>query len=246
VTGAFGNEKNGGMTKMKQLKLLPVIVLIGAACLLITGCATSINQIIEWEKTGNVTKLSEVAQKKSEPARIRKMSLESLARLNWEPTNYERLQVYALFASQQNYTEAESLMQTLTAKRFTEIDRAVLDCGKLLTNRGFWTDRSEGRKLYDTLRSFNKKAVTISLCQQVVALPEMQTRLILLAIKLGIEGSQDELVAVLFEYGDKSMAEDYLNSGSGTLAAGGERWANSHGYDVMSGYGSNRAGWGSF
>ncbi|MBU1052926.1 MAG: hypothetical protein KKC46_03720 [Proteobacteria bacterium] len=74
----------------------------------------------------------------------------------------------------------------------------------------------------------------------------MQTRLVLLAIKLGIEGSQDELVVVLLEYGDQSMAEDYLNSGSGTLEAGGRTWANLHGFDVKTVDGSHRSGWGSF
>lgn len=231
---------------MKQYKSLTNVVLIGVVCLLMTGCATSISQIRQWEKAGNVIKLSEVAQKKSESAYIRKKSLESLARLNWKPTNSERLQVYAMFASQQNHTEAAALMQTLTAEHFAAIDSAVVATAQLLTNGGNWKDRSEGRRLYDSLRARDKKAVTISLCQQVVARPKMQTRLILLAIKLGLEGSQDELVAVLFEYGNKSMAEDYLNSGSGTLSAGGRRWANSHGYNVTSGYGSHRAGWGSF
>jgi hypothetical protein len=231
---------------MKQLKLLRNVLMIGVACLLITGCATSINQITKWEKTGNVTKLSEVAQKKSEPAHIRKKSLESLTRLNWEPSNPERLQVYAMFASQQNYTEAASLLQTLSAEIFAEIDKAIVDCATLLTNAGHWQDRSVGRIKYNNLLSLDKKAVTISLCQQITARPKMQTRLVLLAIKLGITGSEDEIVAVLFEYGNKSMAEDYLNSGSGILAAGGRKWANSHGYNVNSGYGSNRAGWGSF
>ena len=61
------------------------------ACL--TGWATSVSQIREWEKSGNIPKLSEVARDKSESPYIRKKSLESLARLNWEPSNDERLQV---------------------------------------------------------------------------------------------------------------------------------------------------------
>jgi hypothetical protein len=100
--------------------------------------------------------------------------------------------------------------------------------------------------LYEGLRAANGKAVAISLCQQVVAHPELQTRLVLLGIKLGIAGSEDELIAVLFEYGDRVMAEDYLNSGSATLADGARRWAQAHGYQVLTGFGSNRAGWGQF
>jgi len=103
--------------------------------------------------------------------------------------------------------------------------------------------RAEG----DRVRATNGKAVAISLCQQIVAHPEVQTRLVLLGIKLGIPGSsEDELVAVLFEYRDQVMAEDYLNSGSATLAEGARRWAQAHGYQVLPGFGSNRAGWGQF
>jgi hypothetical protein len=116
----------------------------------------------------------------------------------------------------------------------------------LLNNNGQWSNRSKARPAYDDLRMLNSKAVTISLCQQVVARPKLQTRILLLAIKLGINGSEDELIAVLFVYGNKSMAEDYLNSGSGKLADGGRKWAAVNGYRISTGYGSHRSGWGSF
>lgn len=213
---------------------------------MLSGCATSTGQIREWEKSGNVTKLSEVARDKSESSMIRKSSLESLARLNWKPSNDERLQVYSMFASKSKYQEASALMQALNAEAFAEIDEKIVIASALLTLSGTWTQASTARVKYDELCTLNKKAVTISLCQQVVARPLLKTRILLLAIKLGIEGSENELVGVLFEYGDKSMAEDYLNSGSGTLAEGGRRWANAHGYRVSTGYGSHRSGWGKF
>lgn len=232
--------------RMEINQLLRTLMILGAICALIGGCATTTDQIRTWEREGNIAKLSEVAQTQSEPAQIRKKSLESLARLNWEPSNPERLQVYAMFASEENYAEAESLMQSLSAEKFTEIDKAVVDCAELLTTSGQWLDRDAARTKYENLLALDNKAVTISICQQVAARQSMQIQLVLLAVKLGIPESEDELVAVLFEYGNKRMAEDFLNSGSAILSEGGRKWANSHGYNVQSGFGSNRAGWGRF
>jgi hypothetical protein len=212
----------------------------------LAGCKTTPEQISKWEREGNTTKLSEVTRSKAETPEIRRKSLESLARLNWKPSNEERLQVFSLFASPEGQQEATALMQTVSAEQFAEIDAKVVSCASLLTPAGTWTDMQAGRAQYDGLRSLDGKAVKISLCQQVLAHPEMQTRLVLLAIKLGIAGSENELVGVLMEYGNKSMAEDYLNSGSGELRSGAIKWANARGYRVRSGRGSHRAGWGKF
>ncbi len=88
--------------------------------------------------------------------------------------------------------------------------------------------------------------MTVSLCEQVVAHPELQTKILILAIKLGLDGSEDELITVLYEYGDTKMAEDYLNCGSEKLSDGASRWAAAHGYSVDTGLGSHRCGWGHF
>lgn len=225
-----------------------VIVGGGLAILLamFSGCATTPEQVAQWEREGNKAKLSEVTRSKAEDPAIRRMSLESLARLNWKPSNDERLQVFSLFASKEGYAEASALMQTLSAEQFAELDKKVVACASLVTRSGDWTDATLGRTRYDELRSSNGKAVKISLCQQVLAHPELQTSIVLLAIKLGISGSENELVGVLFEYGDVSMAEDYLNSGSSLLNDGGYRWANANGYNVRRGFGSHRSNWGSF
>ena len=230
-----------------QIKLHQISFLIVLFALCCSGCATSEKQVQRWEKEGNVTKLSEVAREKSESALIRKKSLESLARLNWKPSNEERFQVYSLFASEAGQKEALSLMQSTSADQFSEIDKDIVSCSSLLdANSGTWRDDAQARPLYEKLRSLNGKAVTISLCQQIVARPELQTPILLLSIKLGVNGSEEDLTAVLFEYGDKEMAEDYLNCGSYALSNGGARWANEHGYSVMPGSGSNRSGWGQF
>jgi hypothetical protein len=235
------------MVTLRNLKYFIVRTTASVSIIVcLTACATSVSQISEWEKSGNIPKLSEVARDKSEKPYIRKKSLESLARLNWEPSNVERLQVYGLFASESDYMEASRLMETITADNFTEIDKKIVSTSSLLDNNGQWSDISKARAGYDDLKMLNSKAVTISLCQQVVARPTLQTRILLLAIKLGIDGSEDELVAVLIVYGNKFMAEDYLNSGSGKLAAGGRKWAAANGYRVSTGHGSNRSGWGRF
>ncbi|GFO68778.1 hypothetical protein GMLC_23570 [Geomonas limicola] len=210
------------------------------------GCATTATQINQWEKTGNVEKLSEVTRDKSERPYIRKISLQSLARLNWKPSNEERLQVYSMFATKSGLQEAEALMQTLNSETFAAIDEKVVACGSLLSRSGSWTDTSKAKTLYDGLLGMDKRAVTISICQQIVARPQLQVQILLLAIKLGIPDSENELVGVLFEYGDKSMAEDFLNSGSQRLSDGGRRWANARGYRVSTGFGSHRSGWGRF
>jgi hypothetical protein len=172
------------------------------------------------------------------------MSLESLARLS--SSNEERLQVFSLFASKEGIAEATAIMQTFTAEQFAELDKKIVACASIVTSSGGWTDTSLGRTRYDELRSADGKAVKISLCQQVIAHPELQTSIILLAIKLGIPGSENELVGILLQYGDKSMAEDYLNSGSDILGHGGSDWAFAHGYKAQSGSGSNRSNWGNF
>ena len=60
------------------------------------------------------------------------------------------------------------------------------------------------------------------------------------------QGTQSPLNDLLMKYGDKSMAEDYINSGSKELHEGGAAWARANGYSIRAGPGSHRVGWGSF
>ena len=52
-------------------------------------------------------------------------------------------------------------------------------------------------------------------------------------IGLGKRGTEDELVEALETYGSEAMAEDYLNCGSPKLEAAAKRWAEAHGYTVI-------------
>ena len=63
-------------------------------------------------------------------------------------------------------------------------------------------------------------------------------------IRLGNESRIPEMVDLLDDYGDKVLAEDYLNCGQPDLDSAARSWAGQHGYSVGSGYGSNRARWG--
>ena len=64
-------------------------------------------------------------------------------------------------------------------------------------------------------------------------------------IKLGDSSRIPELISLLNEYGDVSLAEDYMNCGEKTLESAGCSWGNAHGYQCTTGYGSNRVRWGS-
>ena len=64
-------------------------------------------------------------------------------------------------------------------------------------------------------------------------------------IRRGDESRIPEMVDLLEGYGDKTLAEDYLNCGQPDLDAVGRKWAGRRGYSVGTGAGSQRATWGS-
>lgn len=63
-------------------------------------------------------------------------------------------------------------------------------------------------------------------------------------IRRGDASRVPELIDLLFRFGDKRLAEDYINCGNRELAAAGKEWASSRGYRVISGSGSARVKWG--
>jgi hypothetical protein len=64
-------------------------------------------------------------------------------------------------------------------------------------------------------------------------------------IRQGDASRIPELVKLIHEYGDVSLAEDYMNCGQSDLESAGRAWGRAHGYDVGSGNGSHRVQWGS-
>lgn len=153
------------------------------------------------------------------------------------------------------------------AKKPEVIDWLVTSITNLLDDQANWTNREQARKFYDILKEkVEVNLVLDSLVRHVVypenypliysgpepeapsGLPISVTRIrtLFLTVKLGISDSEEKLITALNEYGDKEMAEDFLNSGSQKLHDGGSEWANVHGYFISTGMGSHRVAWGKF
>jgi len=64
-------------------------------------------------------------------------------------------------------------------------------------------------------------------------------------IRRGETARIPELRDLLLRYGDKSLAEDYLNCGNSRLHDAAVEWSQKRGFRIGSGYGSNRVTWGS-
>lgn len=65
-------------------------------------------------------------------------------------------------------------------------------------------------------------------------------------IQRGESGSEAILIKALDQFGDKSMAEDFLNCRNSELKAAGEKWASLKGYSIVSGsFSSETPIWGS-
>jgi hypothetical protein len=126
------------------------------------------------------------------------------------------------------------------------VEAAVRELAALLGPGGQWRDARTARVKFDDLKRGDPRLLTNALVLQVIQISDTRFRTIVLAIKLGVGGSEDKLGAVLMVYGDKPMAEDYLNSGSSSLRTWAGKWAAARGYTVRSGVGSRRAQWGTF
>lgn len=129
-----------------------------------------------------------------------------------------------------------------------EIGRAdyLLHVGAgLLDGNGDWTDAAKARPIYDELKGMDGSIVTKAIVRRVTG-GQDRLRLLFLAVKLGIPGSEQHLNELLQAFGDESMAEDYLNCGSQLLYEGAKRWATERGYSINAGGGSHRVAWGQF
>lgn len=63
-------------------------------------------------------------------------------------------------------------------------------------------------------------------------------------IRQGDASRIPELINLLNRFGDKTLAEDYMNCGREELKSAGESWGSSHGYRIETGSGSHRVTWG--
>jgi hypothetical protein len=125
------------------------------------------------------------------------------------------------------------------------MDALVRSGAECLDRNGLWLNAERGRKIYDLLKRSEETLVVDSLVRAVLN-GQTRLRVLFLGMKLGIPGFQEALVKVLTQHGDKSMAEDFLNSGSADLYDSARTWAQNHGYYISTGMGSHRVAWGAF
>jgi len=133
----------------------------------------------------------------------------------------------------------------LQTENATEIVALVVEGANCLDESANWTCGGRSREIYGQLQKWNPTYVTNALVRQVLH-PNKRLQVLFLSIKLGLSGSEEKLVEVLIEHGNKSMVEDFLNSGSVKLREGGEIWAKNNGFIINAGEGSHRAYWGQY
>ena len=110
-----------------------------------------------------------------------------------------------------------------------------------------------GREKWDNIFSDNDKTgdklETSIVAAAIVDSPKPTATAVVKAchnyIRQGNESHVPELRYLLLEYGDKTLAEDYLNCGHSGLSSAAQEWANKHGYSTGTGFGSHRVTWGS-
>lgn len=109
---------------------------------------------------------------------------------------------------------------------------------------GSWTNETAGRIACTRLRRLPTDLFLAAL-ERVGTSDPARKRAVLLAIKLGIPGTEEVLNELLWRLGDHAIAEIYLNCGSPQLRAYGEAWLVQHGYTIVSGTGYHYVAWGS-
>jgi len=131
------------------------------------------------------------------------------------------------------------------ARNIEYIDKLIFTGANCLNSNAFWVDQQRGRQIYDMLKNYDSQTLADSMTR-VVLIQIDRLKVLFLIVKLGVHGTQQPLNNLLMRYGDKSMAEDYLNCGSRELYEGGAAWGRSRGMYIRSGPGSHRVGWGNF
>jgi hypothetical protein len=137
-------------------------------------------------------------------------------------------------------------LQPVEMSGVPEIEAKVIEVAKLLSSNGDWIEMSRARMLYNGLKALEARYLINSIVLQVIRGSTTRLQVLILAIKLGVKGSEEKLASLLMVYGDKWMAEDYLNCGSRALDTAARQWAYANRYTIMTGSGSHRATWGRF
>ncbi|GAB3922530.1 hypothetical protein GCM10029976_011240 [Kribbella albertanoniae] len=127
-------------------------------------------------------------------------------------------------------------------------ERMLLNTARKLNPQGSWAyDGPAARESYNQLRRAHQRFYQPALTRTAVDNPNLRRLIVVLAVKLGRASSEEPLLELLRLWGDRQLAEDYLNCGSKALERGAERWARSHGYTIHRYGGTERPiRWGRF
>lgn len=126
---------------------------------------------------------------------------------------------------------------------------ALLERTTACMTLSIWVDEARGRVLYEKLKLRSSRVYNPALVRLFLR-ERHRRRLIGLAVKVGMPGSQERLALILgtqFSGSEgKGIANIYLNSGSGELADAATRWAQANGYQITSRVSDAVARWGAF
>ncbi|GAB2586944.1 hypothetical protein [Kribbella endophytica] len=143
-------------------------------------------------------------------------------------------------------SKAGRQQQEFTAEEIERHAEYVRRGALLLTDAGEWTNTAAGRAYYERLSAAESGLLHLVLVRVLLAHPAVRRQVLCLAIKIGRPGSEDRLIQALSRFGDKLMAEDFLNCGAPELAKGARRWAERRGYRITHRAAGQSATWGEF
>ena len=125
---------------------------------------------------------------------------------------------------------------------FAEVVRLLRRGADALTTVGSM-NKPIGTSLPDQLRAAPVE-IYLAAVERLATVDPARRRVVLLAIKLGIPGTEELLCDLLRRMGDRTTAEVYLNSGSPALRACAQEWAATHRFDIVDGRGDHHVTWG--
>lgn len=229
---------------MKKQNRFLVFVLISVSSCFAISCAT-LQPLHQAAARGNVHRIDKYVNEKG-------ISVSATDELGNTPLHYayynhkkEAVERLIALSADQNIRNNEG-NSPFDMSKLASAEKLIATGARCLDKHGNWTDRSTGREVYDELRSEMEMGIVIQALVRMVLKDKRRLQVLFLAVKLGLPGSERRLIDILEAYGDKKMAEDYLNCGSTALFEGAKDWANRHGYNISTGMGSHRVGWGRF
>jgi hypothetical protein len=108
-------------------------------------------------------------------------------------------------------------------RRLREVERVLRETLACMT-LCMWLNEKRARPLYESLTRRSPRIYNPALVRVFLGY-KYYRRVVCLAVKVGMPGSEERLAQILHAYGTKEIATDFLNSGSPALAAAAREWA---------------------